>query len=126
MIALLRCPGLSDCLFCKIVEGKIPAKIVHQDADTIAFEDIDPQAPVHLLVVPRKHVATLNDLAPEDDALAGKLLRVAAKLAKERGAADRGWRATGIGVLPGLGTMWKAPSRGDARVPIPTARSGLR
>jgi histidine triad (HIT) family protein len=84
---------MSDCLFCKIVEGKIPAKIVHQDADTIAFEDIDPQAPVHLLVVPRKHVPTLNDLAPEDDALMGKLFRVAAKLARDRGLADRGWRA---------------------------------
>jgi histidine triad (HIT) family protein len=84
---------MADCLFCKIVEGKIPAKLVHQDEDVVAFEDIDPQAPVHLLVVPRKHVPTLNDLAPEDDALAGKLLRVAAALAKERGIADRGWRA---------------------------------
>jgi histidine triad (HIT) family protein len=85
---------MADCLFCKIVEGKIPAKIVHQDADVIAFEDIDPQAPVHLLVVPRKHVPTLGDLSPEDDAVAGKLLRVAAALARERGLADRGWRAT--------------------------------
>ncbi len=84
---------MADCLFCKIVEGKIPAKIVHQDVDTIAFEDIDPQAPVHLLVLPKKHIPTLNDLAAEDDALAGKLLRVAAALAKERGIADRGWRA---------------------------------
>jgi histidine triad (HIT) family protein len=82
------------CLFCKIVAGTIPATIVHQDADVIAFEDIDPQAPVHLLVVPRKHVPTLNDLAPEDDDLAGKLLRVAAQLAKARGVADAGWRAT--------------------------------
>jgi histidine triad (HIT) family protein len=85
---------MPDCLFCKIAEGKIPAKIVHQDADTVAFEDIDPQAPVHLLVIPRKHVPTLNDLAEDDDALAGKLLRVAARLARERGLADRGWRAT--------------------------------
>ena len=72
---------MADCLFCRIVEGKIPAKIVHQDADVVAFEDIDPQAPVHLLVIPRKHVPTLNDLAPEDEALMGKLFRVAAKLA---------------------------------------------
>jgi histidine triad (HIT) family protein len=84
---------MSDCLFCNIVEGRIPAKIVHQDADTLAFEDINPQAPVHLLVIPRKHIPTLNDLAPEDDALAGKLLRVAAALARERGIADQGWRA---------------------------------
>jgi len=84
---------MDDCLFCRIVARKIPATLVYEDADAVAFEDIDPQAPVHLLVVPRKHVPTLNDLAPEDDALAGKLLRVAAALAKERGIAERGWRA---------------------------------
>lgn len=85
---------MNDCLFCKIVAKEIPARLVHEDPDVVAFEDIDPQAPVHLLVVPRKHVATLNDLGPEDDALAGKLLRVAAELAKARGVADAGWRAT--------------------------------
>jgi histidine triad (HIT) family protein len=84
---------MADCLFCRIVEGKIPAKLVHQDADVVAFEDIDPQAPMHLLVIPRKHVPTLNDLAPEDDALVGKLFRVAAKLARDRGVAESGWRA---------------------------------
>jgi histidine triad (HIT) family protein len=84
---------VADCLFCKIVAKEIPAKIVHEDADTVAFEDIDPQAPVHLLVVPRKHVPTLNDLGPADDAVMGKLLRVAADLARQRGIADRGWRA---------------------------------
>jgi histidine triad (HIT) family protein len=84
---------MSDCLFCKIVEGKIPAKIVHEDEDTVAFEDIDPQAPVHLLVVPRKHIPTLNELSPADDAVTGKLFRVAAALARQRGVADRGWRA---------------------------------
>ncbi len=84
---------MSDCLFCKIVEGKVPSKLVHQDGDVVAFEDIDPQAPVHLLVVPRKHIPTLNDLAPEDDVLVGRMFRVAAALAKERGIADRGWRA---------------------------------
>jgi histidine triad (HIT) family protein len=86
--------NVADCLFCQIVARKIPARIVHEDAEVVAFEDIDPQAPVHLLVVPRKHVATLNDLAPEDDALAGKLLRVGAALARARGIADGGWRAT--------------------------------
>jgi histidine triad (HIT) family protein len=84
---------MADCLFCKIVEGKIPAKIVHQDADTVAFQDVNPQAPTHLLVVPRKHIPTMNDLAPEDDALLGKMFRVAASLAKERGHAEPGWRA---------------------------------
>ena len=85
---------MSDCLFCKIVEGKIPAKKVYEDADVVAFDDIQPQAPVHVLVIPKKHLATLNDLSPADDALAGKLLRVAAQIGKERGIADRGWRAT--------------------------------
>jgi histidine triad (HIT) family protein len=85
---------VADCLFCKIVEGKIPAKKVYEDDDVVAFDDIQPQAPVHVLVIPKKHVATLNDLAPEDDAVAGKLLRVAARIAKERGISERGWRAT--------------------------------
>jgi histidine triad (HIT) family protein len=85
---------MADCLFCKIVEGKIPAKKVYEDDDVVAFDDIQPQAPVHVLVIPKKHVATLNELAPEDDAVAGKLLRVAARIAKERGIAERGWRAT--------------------------------
>lgn len=85
---------MSDCLFCKIVEGKIPARKVYEDADVLAFEDIQPEAPVHVLVIPKKHVPTLNDLAPEDDALAGKLMRVGALIARERGIAGRGWRAT--------------------------------
>ena len=85
---------MSDCLFCKIVAGEIPSKKVYEDEDVVAFDDIQPQAPVHVLVVPKKHVATLNDLAPEDDAVAGKLLRVAARIARERGISDRGWRAT--------------------------------
>ncbi len=84
---------MSDCLFCKLVAGQLPARLVHQDDDTVAFEDINPQAPTHLLVIPKKHIASLNDLSPADDALAGKLLRVAAKLAAERGIAVEGWRA---------------------------------
>ncbi|WP_248341834.1 histidine triad nucleotide-binding protein [Anaeromyxobacter paludicola] len=84
---------MSDCLFCKIAAKQLPAKLVHEDPDTVAFEDINPQAPTHVVVVPRKHVATLNDLAPEDEAVVGKLHRVAAKIAKERGLAERGWRA---------------------------------
>jgi histidine triad (HIT) family protein len=84
---------MADCLFCKIAEGKIPAKIVHQDKDTVAFEDINPQAPLHVLVIPRAHVPTMNDLEREHDALMGKLFRVAAILAKEKGCAQSGWRA---------------------------------
>ena len=84
---------MSDCLFCKIVQKQIPAKIVHDDADTLAFEDIQPEAPQHLLVIPKKHIATLNDVAPEDVAIMGRLFTTAAKLARERGFAERGWRA---------------------------------
>ncbi len=84
---------MADCLFCKIAAKEIPAKIVREDADTVAFEDIHPQAPHHLLVVPRKHIATLNDLAPEDEAVVGKMFRAAASLARDRGIADPGWRA---------------------------------
>ena len=85
---------MSDCLFCKIADGKIPAKLVHQDQDTVAFEDINPQAPLHVLVIPRRHVAaTMNDLTPEQDQVMGKLYRVAAGIARERGFAESGWRA---------------------------------
>ncbi len=84
---------MSDCLFCKIAAGQIPAKIVHQDDETVAFMDINPQAPTHLLVIPKKHIPTLNDLTPADDALLGRLHRVAAKLAADRGIAAEGWRA---------------------------------
>lgn len=84
---------MTDCLFCRIVRGELPARIVKQDADAVVLEDIEPQAPVHLLVVPRRHLATLNDLAPADDALVGRLFRLAAEVARERGVAEPGWRA---------------------------------
>lgn len=84
---------MAECLFCKIAAKEIPAKIVREDADTVAFEDIHPQAPQHLLVVPRKHISTLNDLAPEDEAVVGRMFRAASALARERGIADPGWRA---------------------------------
>ncbi len=84
---------MSDCLFCRIVEGEIPARMVKQDPDAIVLEDLEPQAPVHLLVVPRRHLATLNDLTPQDDALVGRLFRLAAEVARERGVAEPGWRA---------------------------------
>jgi histidine triad (HIT) family protein len=81
-----------DCLFCKIVAGQIPGALVHQDADVVAFKDINPQAPLHVLIVPRRHIATLNDLTPEDDQIMGKLHRAAAALASEHGYAERGYR----------------------------------
>lgn len=84
---------MDACIFCKIRDGEIPARLVHQDPLALAFEDINPQAPTHVLVIPRKHIPTLNDLAEEDEGLAGHLLAVGAKIARERGFADRGWRA---------------------------------
>ena len=73
-----------DCIFCKIIAGKIPAKIVHQDADVVAIEDINPQAPTHLLVIPRLHVPTLLDVKPEQAHLVASILEVTSRLARER------------------------------------------
>ena len=83
---------MTECLFCMLAAGEIPASIVHQDDRLIAFNDINPQAPTHILVIPRRHIATLNDLQPEDDGLVGELTRRAASIAAERGLADRGYR----------------------------------
>ena len=83
---------MNDCLFCKIADGRIPARLVHQDKDIVAFEDIDPQAPLHVLVMPRRHVATVNELGRDDDQVMGKLFRVAASLAREKGYAGSGYR----------------------------------
>jgi histidine triad (HIT) family protein len=83
---------MTDCLFCKIVAGEIPGGIVYQDKDVVAFKDINPQAPLHVLIVPRQHIATLNDLRVQDDALVGSMVRCAASLARKHGYADRGYR----------------------------------
>jgi histidine triad (HIT) family protein len=83
---------MSDCLFCKIIAGAIPGHLVHEDRDVVVFKDINPQAPLHLLIVPRRHIATLNDLTPGDDGLIGAMFRRAAALAKQNGYADRGYR----------------------------------
>ncbi len=74
----------ANCLFCKIAAKQIPSKIVYEDPDLFAFEDISPQAPTHILICPRKHFESLTDAAPEDQALLGKLQLVAAQLARER------------------------------------------
>jgi histidine triad (HIT) family protein len=74
---------MSDCLFCKIAAGEIPAKIVHEDDDLIAFHDISPQAPIHVLVVPRKHVASLDAADDGDQALLGRILLAIRGLARE-------------------------------------------
>jgi histidine triad (HIT) family protein len=83
---------MSECLFCRVVEGTIPATIVHSDDRLVAFADINPQAPLHVLIVPRRHIATLNDLVEGDDDLTGAMIRLAAALARERGYADSGYR----------------------------------
>ena len=83
---------MTDCLFCRLIAGEIPANIVHQNDHVVAFTDITPQAPTHVLVVPRRHIASLNDLSPADDALIGEMIRTAANIAKEEGHADRGYR----------------------------------
>jgi histidine triad (HIT) family protein len=83
---------MADCLFCRIVAGAIPTTLIHQDDDVVAFTDTRPQAPLHILIVPRRHVATLNDLTEADDALVGRMLRAAAAIAQTHGYADRGYR----------------------------------
>jgi histidine triad (HIT) family protein len=83
---------VTDCLFCKIIGGQIPGTFVHQDEELVVIKDINPQAPFHVLFIPRRHIATLNDLAPGDDALVGTMQRTAARIAKEHGYADRGYR----------------------------------
>jgi histidine triad (HIT) family protein len=83
---------MPDCLFCKVISREIPAQLIHDDPELVAFKDINPQAPLHALIVPRRHIATLNDLQPGDDGLVGSMFRVAAALAKEHGFAERGYR----------------------------------
>jgi histidine triad (HIT) family protein len=81
-----------SCLFCRIVAGEIPSSKVFEDADLFAFNDINPQAPLHVLIVPKKHVATTNDLTDGDEALVGKMVRRAAAIAKDNGFDQRGYR----------------------------------
>ena len=81
-----------DCLFCKISNGSVPATIVYQDDRIVAFNDISPQAPTHILVIPRAHIATLNDLTDGNDNIVGEMVRRAALLAGELGHAENGYR----------------------------------
>ncbi len=81
-----------DCIFCRIAEKRLPAKIVYEDDSVVAFEDINPQAPVHVLVIPRKHIPTSLDLKEEDSVLVGRLFQAANRIARQKGIADRGFR----------------------------------
>jgi histidine triad (HIT) family protein len=93
---------MEDCLFCKIVGKKIPAKIVREDAQIVAFEDINPQAPVHVVIVPREHIASLNEASDEHAPLLGGLLMTARRIARERGIDASGYRCV-VNTMAGAG-----------------------
>ena len=81
-----------SCLFCEIVAGRIPARVAYQDDAVLAFHDITPQGPVHILVIPKRHITSVLDLTPGDDELVGSLVRRATELARAEGLAERGFR----------------------------------
>ncbi|MBU1193189.1 MAG: histidine triad nucleotide-binding protein [Gammaproteobacteria bacterium] len=83
---------MSDCLFCKMVAGDIKPTTVYEDDEVLAFRDLNPQAPTHVLVIPKTHISTINDLQPDQAALIGKLFLAAQKVAKDEGIAERGYR----------------------------------
>jgi histidine triad (HIT) family protein len=90
-----------DCLFCRIIAGDIPSDVIYQDERSLVFRDINAQAPVHVLVIPREHLESLDDASQKDEAMLGHLLRVAARVANEQGLSDGGYRTvinTGAGV----------------------------
>jgi histidine triad (HIT) family protein len=82
-----------DCLFCKIIAGDIPADIIYESDTAIAFRDINPRAPTHVLIVPREHIATINDINPEQEAIVGSLFSAARAIAAQEGLSDDGYRA---------------------------------
>ena len=83
---------MSDCLFCKMVSGEIEPDVVYEYDEVMAFRDISPQAPTHVLVIPKQHIATLNDLDPDNAAVIGKMAFVATQLAKQEGFSEQGYR----------------------------------
>jgi len=83
---------MKDCLFCKIIRGEIPAKVVFENDEVLAFRDIAPQAPTHVLVIPKRHIPTVNDLQADDAALVGRVMLAAAEIAKAEGLAESGYR----------------------------------
>ena len=84
---------MADTIFTKIINREIPADIIYEDDNVLAFNDISPQAPIHFLVIPKKPIATINDIQPEDAALVGQMYLAAAKIAKDKGFAESGYRA---------------------------------
>jgi len=83
---------LSDCIFCKIATGEIKTEFIYEDKDIVAFKDINPQAPVHIIIIPRKHIPTLNDLQPQENELAGKMITIGIKIAKKYKELENGYR----------------------------------
>lgn len=83
---------MASCLFCKIINGEIPAKIRYQNDSVVAFDDVNPQAPTHLLIIPRTHISTLNELTDSDYPLIGEMTKAAQQLAKDLGLAENGYR----------------------------------
>lgn len=83
---------MEDCIFCKIIRREIPSSIVYEDSEIIAFRDVNPQAPVHILVIPKKHIASLVDLKEKDELLVGKIYTVINKIAKQEGIDKKGFR----------------------------------
>lgn len=81
-----------DCIFCKIIEGSIPSTKVYETDKLLAFQDIQPAAPVHILIIPKKHIATMNDVTDEDGPLIAELFTAAREIAKQQGIADAGYR----------------------------------
>lgn len=84
--------AVQDCIFCKIVDGSIPASVVYEDDRCIAFNDIEPQAPTHILVIPREHIESLDTAAEDQNELIGHLMLTAAKIARDKGFSDAGYR----------------------------------
>ncbi len=84
--------SVDDCIFCKIAKKEIPAKLVHEDDELVALRDVNPQAPVHILIIPREHITSLGQLEAGHDQLVGRALRLAAELAKGNGLSENGYR----------------------------------
>ena len=91
-MATPTCDSVSDCLFCKIRDGEIPGDLVYEGDTVLAFNDINPQAPTHVLIIPREHIATINDLEPKHSEVVGEMHLVAQQIARERGHAEDGYR----------------------------------
>jgi histidine triad (HIT) family protein len=83
---------MTDCIFCQMANGEIKTDFIYEDDNVVAFTDIDPKAPTHILIIPKKHIPTLNDLTDDDTPLIGNMVQVAKKIAKEHGIAEDGYR----------------------------------